>query len=133
MISFLWSLFIYTVFLWCRPPNNKYLLELIKRRSKVQERNMSCERGLNFDQWKTFPENYKPVRIWLWLLYKFTIMIVAHTTFLRVHSNSKEVSLDKISILTWKLLVISTQNFSCELNSQRTYSLQNISYLSLRL
>ena len=28
------------------------LPELIKRRSKVQERNMSCERGLDFDQWK---------------------------------------------------------------------------------
>ena len=28
--------------------NTKYL-ELIKRRSKVQEKNMSCERGLNFD------------------------------------------------------------------------------------
>ena len=25
-------------------------LELIKRRSKVQEQNMSCERALNFDQ-----------------------------------------------------------------------------------
>ena len=29
--------------------NTKYL-ELIKRRSKVQEKNMSCERALNFDQ-----------------------------------------------------------------------------------
>ena len=51
--------------------NTKYL-ELIKRRSKVQENNMSCERALNFDQWKTFSENYKPMRVWLWLVYKFT-------------------------------------------------------------
>ena len=29
---------------------NKYLLELIKRRSKVQEKNMSYELALNFDQ-----------------------------------------------------------------------------------
>ena len=29
--------------------NTKYL-ELIKRRSDVQEKNMSCERALNFDQ-----------------------------------------------------------------------------------
>ena len=28
----------------------KYLLELIKRRSKVQEKNISCERALNSDQ-----------------------------------------------------------------------------------
>ena len=30
--------------------NTKKYLELIKRRSKVQEKNMSCERALNFDQ-----------------------------------------------------------------------------------
>ena len=29
--------------------NTKYL-ELIKRRSKIQEQNVSCERALNFDQ-----------------------------------------------------------------------------------
>ena len=33
---------------------------------------MSCERALNFDQWKTFSENYKPMIVWLWLVYKFT-------------------------------------------------------------
>ena len=33
---------------------------------------MSCERVLNFDQWKTFSENCKPIRVWLWLAYKFT-------------------------------------------------------------
>ena len=33
---------------------------------------MSCKRALNFDQWKTFSENYKPMMIWLWLFYKFT-------------------------------------------------------------
>ena len=32
---------------------------------------MSCERALNFDQRKTFSENYKPMRVWLWLVYKF--------------------------------------------------------------
>ena len=51
--------------------NTKYL-ELIKRRSKVQEKNMSCERALNFDQWKSYYENYKLIRVWLWLVYKFT-------------------------------------------------------------
>ena len=40
----------------------KYL-ELIKRISKVQEKNMSCERALNFDQLKTFSKNYKPIRV----------------------------------------------------------------------
>ena len=50
----------------------KYLLELTKRRSKVQEKNTSRECALNFDHWKTFLRNYEPIRVWLWLVYKFT-------------------------------------------------------------
>ena len=50
----------------------KYLLELIKRKSNVQEKNMSCERIFNFYQWKTFSENYNPIRVSLRLVYKFT-------------------------------------------------------------
>ena len=53
---------------------------------------MSCERSLNFDQWKNFFENYKPMRVWLWLVYKFTENYCRFGTFFRVHSNSKEVS-----------------------------------------
>ena len=46
--------------------------------------------------------------------------IIFACDFFRVHSNSNEgpTSLDKISSLTWKLLVISSQDFSCELNFQ---------------
>ena len=65
----------YTLFLCCGEkltPNKKYLLELIKRSSEVQEKNISCEHAFNFDQWKTFSKNYKPMRVWLWLVYKFT-------------------------------------------------------------
>ena len=40
-----------------------YLLELIKRRSKVQEKNLSYEPDLYFDQRKTFSKNYKPMRV----------------------------------------------------------------------
>ena len=56
MIGFLWSLYSDTIFLWCenKTPDNKNLLELIKRWSKVQEKNMLCECGLNFDQFQTF-------------------------------------------------------------------------------
>ena len=39
-----------------------YLLDLIKRKSKLQEKNKSCERALIFDQLKKFSENYKPKR-----------------------------------------------------------------------
>ena len=55
--------------------------DLTKRSSKVQEKNMSCERALTFDQWKTFSENYKPMRVWLRVAYKFT-EFVAHDFFL---------------------------------------------------
>ena len=32
---------------------------------------MSCEHTLNFGQWKPFSKNYKPIRVWLLLVYKF--------------------------------------------------------------
>ena len=53
---------------------------------------MLCERAVNFGQWKTFSENYKPMRVWLWLVYKFTENYYPLTNFVRDHSNSKEVS-----------------------------------------
>ena len=89
--------------------NTKYL-ELIKRRSKVQEKNMSCERALNFDQWKTFSENYKPMIVWLWLVYKFTENCQIYRLFSEFIQTKKRypTSLDKIRILTRKLLVISS-------------------------
>ena len=75
MIGFFWRLYLYTVFLWCsekKTPNNKYLLVVIKRRLKVQEKNMSCERAFNFDQWKTCPTNNKPITVSrLQLFFKF--------------------------------------------------------------
>ena len=97
------------------------LLELIKRRSKGQLKNMSCERALHFDQWKTFSENYKPIRVCLWLAYKFTennCRLRLSTTFIQTQKRYP-TSLDKMSILIWKLFIISSQNFSCELNSHR--------------
>ena len=73
---------------------------------------MSCERALNFDRWKTLSENYKPMRVWLWLVYKFT----ENYCCLRLFSNFIQTqrmyptSLDKIRILTWKLLALSSWN-----------------------
>ena len=86
----------------------KCLLELIERRSKVQENNMPCERASNFDQWKTFSVHYKPVRVWLWFVYKSTENHCRQrlsTEFIQTQK-SYPTSLDKISILTWKLLII---------------------------
>ena len=87
-----------------------YVLELIKGRSKVQEKNMSSERGLNFDQWKMFSENYKPMRVWLWFDYKFTEnyrRLRLFSVFIQT-KNRYPTALDKIRILTWKLLATSS-------------------------
>ena len=57
IIGFPWSLYSFTCNIslaWWEINSTKYLLELIKRGSKVQE---TWEHALNFDQWKTFSEN----------------------------------------------------------------------------
>ena len=84
-----------SVMWWEINSNNKYLFELIKRRSKIQENNMSCE-------------NYKPMRVWLWLVYKFTENHCRFRLFSEFIQTQKRypTSLDKIRILTWKLLFI---------------------------
>ena len=89
--------------------NTKYLLELIKRRSKVQETIMSCKRALSFDQWKRFSENYKPMRIWLWFVYQFTESYYPSWLFAEFIQTQKRYPTcpDKIHILIQKLLVIS--------------------------
>ena len=82
--------------------------------------------ALNLDQWKTFSENHKPIRAWLWLVYKFTDNSCHSRLFSDFIQTEKRypTSLDKIIILTWKLLDISSQTLSCKLNSQGSYSLQ---------
>ena len=88
----------------------RYSKTLIKRRSKVQEKNMSCQRALNVDQWKIFSENYKPMRVWLWLVYKFTKNYCCSWLFSEFIQTQRRypTSLDKIRILTWKLLALSS-------------------------
>ena len=44
-----------------------------KKSWKVHEKNMSQERASNFDRWKTFSENDKPMRVWLWLVCKIIV------------------------------------------------------------
>ena len=81
-------------------------------------------------------EYYKPIiRVWLWLAYKVTKNDCRLRIFIPFIQTKKLYPsfLEEKSILSWKLFTISSQNFSCELNSSRTYSLQNISHLSQRL
>ena len=112
-ISVTWWLILFGVcfYIWYffNVVKNK-LLELIKRRSKVQQNKMSSERALNFDQWKTFSENYRPMRDLLWLVYKFTknyCCLQLISEFIQTEK-SYPTSLDKVSVLTWKLLITSS-------------------------
>ena len=61
---------------------------------------MSREYALNLDQPKKFPENSKPVRVWLMLIYKFLRIIVDHDFFAEFIQTQMRysASLDKISV-----------------------------------
>ena len=70
---------------------------------------MSQEQVLNISHRKTFFENFKPMRIWLWLVCKITANN-CHSQLLAelIRTQTRyPTSLDKMSILTWRLLVIS--------------------------
>ena len=48
----------------------KYFFGVVRNKLQTLS-SVSCESALNFDQRKT-SEHYKPLRVWLWLVYKFT-------------------------------------------------------------
>ena len=88
--------------------------------------------ALKTDQRLIISTNYKAIIVWIWIAYKVTENNCCSQLFIQTQ-NWYPSSFDKRSILTWRLFVLLSYNFSCELNSFRTYSLQNISYLSLQL
>ena len=81
---------------------NIYILELIKRRSKVQEENISYKQALFFDQWKIFSENYKLIRVWLLFVDKFNENYCCLRLFSEFIQAQKRypTSFDKIGIVT---------------------------------
>ena len=79
------------------------ILELIKRTSKGQEKSKLFESALNFGQWKTFCENYKPMRrLIMATVCKFTENNCHWRFFFDFIQAQKRytTSLDKIVILT---------------------------------
>ena len=106
--------------------NEKYLLELIMRRSKVREKNVSREIAIRFYQWQTFSENCKPIRVSLWFVYKKYWEYCRLRLFIECIQTQRRYpnSFDKIVTLTLRLLVILNQNIF--LNVLRIYSLRNI-------
>ena len=78
------------------------MLELIKRKSEIQEKNVSEGCVLIFDQWKALSENYKPMRVLLWFVYKFTENYCCLQLFFEFIQTQKRypTSVDKIGSLT---------------------------------
>ena len=69
--------------------------------------------ALNFDQWKMLSEKYKPMRVRFWLEFDFDKFTEnnCHSWLLSEFIQTQKrypTSFDKILILTWKLLVISS-------------------------
>ena len=56
----------------------KYLLELLKRRSKVQEKNMPCECALNLTNEKHFPKSISQYKFYYGLFTNLPRIIVTY-------------------------------------------------------
>ena len=82
---------------------------IIKRRSKVHQKSISRERTEQFQQWKRLFENHKPIRVWLWFVYK----VIEDNPYLRlfaafIHTQERSsTTLVKVVILTFKVLTVS--------------------------
>ena len=81
----------------------------------------------------TFFETSKPSKslIMVYKIFKNNCCPGLRAKFIQTQKWCYLTSLVKINILAWRLLVISSQTFSCKLNSSRAYSLWNMSYLLL--
>ena len=103
LVCYFQSMHLRAVFLWgSEKTNRKYLLELMKWRSKVHQKNMSREKASDLDQWTLFSENYKPISVWLWFASKITETNCLSRTFAEFIQNQKRypVSFDKVSVPT---------------------------------
>ena len=73
-----------------------------KKKIKSSRKEYATRTCFKFDQWKTFCENYKPIRVWLWLVYKFTnnyCPLLLFSEFIQTRKSYPTTN-DKIVILT---------------------------------
>ena len=122
-------------FPWCSQKSNlnqKTSIRVIQKIIKGWSKRICQERTWNFEQWKVLFKHYKPIGVFV---YQITEINCRLRYFVKFVQTQKEypISLNKISSLIEKLLVISSRNFSRKLNSSRTYFFHDVSWLSLRL
>ena len=89
--------------------NTKYL-KLIEKISRVQEKNIHVSVLWALTNEKRNSKKLKPMRVWLWLVYKYTKNCQIYRLYSEFIQTKKKYlsSLKKISILTLNLLVISS-------------------------
>ena len=115
LFNHLQYVFTYSILLILRDIQLKeYLLELVKRKLKVHEKNMASKRTLNFDQW-IFSKTISQEEFDFELFTKLPRIIVAHDYNFIQTQKVYPTSFGKISILTWRPFFIWSQSFSCEL------------------
>ena len=85
--------------------NKKYLIQFIKRRSKK-----SWEEYITWTYFKFWPminicRKLKPIRIWLWLVYRIIENICHSGLYAELIQTQKKylTAFDKANILTWRL------------------------------
>ena len=76
IVCSLWSVYLCAVFLWYSKKSNfnESIFNRVnqKKIKSSLKKYMSCEWTLNLDQWKAFAKDFKPIRVWLWLVYNTT-------------------------------------------------------------
>ena len=92
--------------MWWEINSKQQILTKVNQKKIKSSRNEhACEHALNFDHWKAFSENFKPMRVSFWFVYKFTKNYCFLWLFLEFIQTKKRYPtfLDKIRIQTWKI------------------------------
>ena len=68
-----------------------YLFHHYSEKTKVNKEKLKSSFSLNFDQLEAFSENYKLIRVWLWIFYKITVSSCCLLTLLPLLQSVKKI------------------------------------------
>ena len=102
--------------------NRTSIINIIARtrtitRTIVNQKNVSQERTLTCEQWKTFSKNYKPMRVYFNKITDNKCLLRHFAKFIQTQKRYSSLN--------------QTKNFPCELDSVRPFPLRNIANLSV--
>ena len=128
-------LFMYiSLMLWSEKSNSKQKMFATAHQKNMKNSSKEHATWKSFQFWpvKNISKNYEPRLQHVYQIIKNNCCSRLFTKFVQTQKKYPTF-LDKLSILTRRIFVISSQNVCCERNSSRTNLLWNISYLLLRL